>query len=151
MAMARIREKGKLISVFDRINRIEKDLNKVLPEIDRPRLIKALSRCRQFYEDRLYYGRRTSDPEERKQRRRMELTEIEKIVYQYLLEHDLNPSTTYRWFLSTRVPSDIQDKLAKGEMPVKLALRISANRRRIRESNEGILMMEEMVNILGGL
>ncbi len=149
--VSKIRDKGQLVSIFDKVQRIEKDLNQLLPEMDRSRLIKAMSKCRQHYEGKLYYGRRTYDPEEIKKRPKLELSEIEKIIYHYLIENDLNPSTTYRWFLATRLPSDIKERLSNREIPVKLAMSIAANRRRIRVSNQGLLMMDEMVNIIGGL
>ncbi len=148
---SKIRHKGQLISVFDKVQQIEKDLNQLLPEMNRSRLIKAMSKCRQYYEGNLYYGRRTSDPKEKSKRKPLELSEIGKIIYHYLISKSLNPSTTYRWFLATRLPSDIKERLSKREIPVKLAMSISANRRRIRVSNQGLLMMDEMINILGGL
>lgn len=149
--VATIRENGKLVSVFDKVSLIEKDLKQMLPEMDRSRLIKAMSKCRQFYEGKLYYGRRTSDKKEMKKRDKLELTEIEKIIYHYLLQKKLNPSTTYRWFLATRLPSDLQEKISKREIPVKTAMSIASNRRRTKISRQGLLMMEEMTTIMEGL
>ena len=149
--VSKIRDNGQLVSIFDKVSMIEKDLKRLLPEMDRSRLIKAMSKCRQHYEGKLYYGRRTSDPEERKKRAPIALSEIEKIIYHHLIKNDLNPSTAYRWFLATRLPSDIKERLSKKEIPVKIAMNIAANRRRIRVSNQGLLMMDEMVSIIGGL
>jgi hypothetical protein len=149
--MKEIIENGQRLSVFDKVNQIEKGLNQLLPEFDRSGFIKILSKCRRFYEGKLYHGRYTSDKKEQKKRKRLELTEVERIVYQFLLERKLNPSTVYRWFLSTRLPKDIKDKLANKQIPVKKAMEIAANRRRVRSSNQGLLMMEEMLTIIGGL
>jgi hypothetical protein len=125
----RIRRHGKKVSIFDVCYDIEKKLKKILPELERPVLLRALAKCRLYYEGNLYYGRRTTCEEEKKKRKKRELTEIERIIYQFLLKEDLNPSTTYRWFLATRVPSDIKEKLERHQIPVKQALMISANRK----------------------
>ena len=54
----RIRENGKKVSLFAKVMLIEKDIKQIIPEIERSKLIHSLSRCRQFYDDTLYYGRR---------------------------------------------------------------------------------------------
>ena len=76
------------------------------------------------------------------------LTVNERILYDYLLRHDLNPSTTYRWFLATRLPQDIREQLAKGKIGQQLAMQIAANRRRTKHSTTGLLMMEDIRNII---
>jgi len=147
----RVRHKGQKISLFDRVAEIKKQLNQVLPEIEPDRLINMLCRCRMYYEGNLYYGRRTTDPEEKKKRKPKDLTQMERVLYDFLLRNNLNPSTTYRWFLATRVPDDIKDKLNKGQISYQKAMEISYNRKRVRESNIGLLMMEEMRIIIRGL
>jgi hypothetical protein len=144
----RIREKGKKINIFDKINQIKKDIKALLPEIEDDRLLIMFSHTRRYYEGKLYYGRRTNL--ENLERKR-ELTEAEKIVYDYLLKNKLNPSTAYRWFLACRVPSDVKEKLVQGRLSYKKALQISANRKRVRESNTGLLMVEEINNIIQSL
>lgn len=147
----RVRENGKKISVFDKVNRIKNDLKQILPEIEDKRLLPMMSHCRQFYEGNLYHGRRTNDPAEKKKRQPKELTQAEKVLYEYLLKNEVNPSTAYRWFLACRVPDDIKDKLAKNQISYRKAVEISNNRRRVKESNTGLLMMEEMRTVIGGL
>lgn len=147
----RIRYKGKKVSLFDRVNEIKEQLKQVLPEIDGERIIFMLSHCRQFYEGNLYKGRRTTNPLEKSKREKYDLTQTEKILYDFLLRNNLNPSTTYRWFLAIRVPEDIKEKLKKGQISIKKAMEISHNRRRAKESNTGLLMMEEMREIIRGL
>jgi hypothetical protein len=147
----KIRDNGKLISIFDKVNMVQKRLNQLLPELDHIGILKAMSRCRQYYEKKLYYGRRTSDPNEIKKRQKLQLTPVEKIIYEFLIKEKLNPSTTYRWFLATRLPEDVKERLQKGEIPAKIALKIGANRRRNKTSNQGLLMMEEMNEIIAGL
>ncbi len=148
---AKIRDNGQLINIFDKVNMVQKKLNQILPELDHIGIIKAMSRCRQYYEKKLYYGRRTTDPKEIKKRPKIELTSIEKIIYEFLIKEKLNPSTTYRWFLATRLPDDVKERLAKGEIPAKIALKIGVNRRRNNISNKGLLMMEDMIEVIGRL
>ena len=76
------------------------------------------------------------------------LTEVEEILYGYLIRKGLNPCTTYRWFIATRLPDDIKYKLAKGQIGQAQAMKISANRRRTKQSVDGLLMMEEIRTII---
>jgi len=147
----RVRDKGRKISLFDRVNKIREQLNQILPEIEGNRLLSMLCHCRRYYEGNLYYGRRTADPQEKKKRKQLDLTKTERILYDFLLKNNINPSTVYRWFLACRVPEDIKDKLKKGQLSYKKAMEISYNRKRVRESNIGLLMMEEMRTIIRGL
>lgn len=147
----RIRHEGKKINIFDRVHQIKQQLKQILPEIEEHRLTNMLCHCRRHYEGNLYYGRRTPNKEEKKKRQQIPLTPLERLLYDFLLKNNLNPSTTYRWFLAVRVPDDIKDKLSKGQIGYQKAMEISYNRKRVRESNQGILMMEEMRTIIRGL
>ena len=143
----RIREKGqKKKSLFQKVDEIRHDLKGIIPEIEGYRLIEMLSHCRRHYNGSLHYGRRDSSTKKPR-----ELTSNERILYDYLLRKGLNPCTTYRWFLATRLPSDIKQKLEKGQIGQKLAMHISANRRRVKHSNQGLLLMEEIRNTIRGL
>ena len=147
----RVRDNGRKVSLFDTVSKIKQQLKQVIPEIEEGRLINMLCHCRRKYEGILYYGRRTQDKEERKTRKKLELTQTELILYDFLLRNKYNPSTTYRWFLASRVPDDVKQKLEKGQISVKKAMEIAYNRKRVRESNFGLLMMEEMRQIVRGL
>ena len=140
---------GKLVgrkrSIFDKVNEIKRDLKSIMPEVKGDELIKMFSHCRNFYYGKLYYGRRASPKNKVRNR---ELTANEKIVYDYMLKNNLNPSTTYRWFIATRLPQDIREQLAKGKIGQLQAMRISANRRRTKNSTEGLLMLEEIRSII---
>ena len=93
----------------------------------------------------MYYGRRAVKENVVNKR---ELTTNEKIVYDYMLKNKLNPSTTYRWFIACRLPSDVKDKLQKGQITFKKAMLINDNRKKSKMSNNGLLMMEEITNII---
>ena len=68
-----------------------------------------------------------------------------------MLKNKLNPSTTYRWFVACRLPSDVKDKLQKGKISFKKAMIIGDNRKKSKMSNSGLLMMEEINNIITSL
>ena len=72
-----IREKGKKINIFDKVNQIKSDLKSLLPEIEDDRILPMFSHIRNFFYGKLHYGRR-SIPENLGRKR--ELTESEKIV-----------------------------------------------------------------------
>ena len=137
--------------IFDKVDEIKKQLNQILPEIEPTRFLPMLGHCRRFHDNTLYYGRRTSNPEVKKTRKRLQLSQMEQALYDFLIANDLNPGTVYRWFLATRVPADIKEKLETGQVSVKIAMMTAYNRKRVRDSNVGLLMMEEMRTIIRGL
>ena len=143
-----VRYKNKKVPIFDRINRIKNDLKALIPEVDEDRFLSMLSHIRNFSYGKLHYGRRAI-PENLDRTR--ELTANEKIVYDYMLKNNLNPSTTYRWFVACRLPSDVKDKLQKGQISFKKAMIISDNRQKSKMSNMGLLMIEEINNIVSSL
>lgn len=140
---AHVRENGRKRSLFDKVNELKNFIKTILPEIEGDKLMGVLAHCRRYYEGKLYYGRRTNP-----HKRRRELTHNERIVYDYLLRNNLKPSTVYRWFLASRIPTDIQALLNKGQISVKKAFQLSANRLRNRLSREGLILMEEMREIV---
>jgi len=139
----RIRENGKKRSLFDKVNEINQHIKTILPEIEHDRLIAVMAHCRRHYEGNLQYGRRGSAGCKPR-----ELTYNERLIYDYLLRNNLNPSTTYRWFLASRIPTDIQALLKRRQISVKHAFHLAANRLRNRLSKDGLLMMEEIRQIV---
>ena len=134
----RIRDRGRKINIFDKLNDIKKKLNQILPEIEEHRLLSMMSHIRRHYE-------------RKNKQNSVELTPLERLLYDFLLREKLNPSTTYRWFLAGRVPYDIKEKLEKKQISVKKAMEINYNRTRVRESNLGLSMLEDMRMIVRGL
>ena len=149
----RIREKDrKKKNIFDKVNEIKRDIRRTIPEVDEYRYINMLSRCRRKYRGVLYKGRIGNIKKLPVELRlKDDLTVNERILYDYMLKNKLNPCTTYRWFIATRIPDDIKEKLGKNLISTKKAMEISANRKRVRESNQGLLIMEELRTIVGGL
>lgn len=143
-----VRYKNKKVPIFDRINRIKNDLKALIPEVEEDKFLSMLSHIRNFSYGKLHYGRRAI-PENLERKR--ELTANERIIYDYMLKNNLNPSTTYRWFVACRLPSDVKDKLQKGQISFKKAMIINDNRQKSKMSNTGLLMIEEINNIVSSL
>ena len=143
-----IRENGKKVNIFNKVAQIKEDLKTLFPEIEEDKIIPMFSHVRNFFYGNLYYGRRNV-PENKMRKRN--LTQAETVLYDYMLRNNLNPSTTYRWMIACRVPADIREKLAHGQISCKKAMQISANRKRVKESNTGLLMIEEINNVVRSL
>ncbi len=138
-----IRENGHKVNVFSAVDKIKRELKAVIPGIEDDKLLAIMCHCRRHYEGKLHYGRRgKQNPMPR------ELTHTERLVYDYVLRTKLNPSTAYRWFLATRIPDDVKEKLAKGQLSYKLAMRIAWNRKKSAETNQGLLLIEELRNVM---
>jgi len=146
----RVRYQGGKISLFDRINKMKNDLRELLPEIPEDKFLSMASHVRNFFYNNLYYGRHQNHTPENLKRKR-ELTPNEKILLDYYMKNNLNPSTTYRWFLACRIPSDLKEKLAHGKLSFKKAFLIADNRKKSKLSNTGLLMVEEINNVVGSL
>lgn len=144
----RIRDKGKKINLFDKVNSIKQDIKKLIPEIEEDKLLPMFSNIRNFYYTNIKKVIRNSPI---KMRKNSKLTTNEQIVLDYLLKNNLNPSTTYRWFVACRVPADIKEKLEQGKISYRKAVMIADNRKKSRLSNTGLLMIEEINNIVRSL
>lgn len=143
----RIRENGQKRGLFDKVNEIKQRIKTILPELEGDKLIAMLSKIRTY----IAHKKKGVPIGRNGWKGYRELTFNEKVLYEYLLKNNLNPSTTYRWFLATRIPEDIREKLSKGKISVKKAMQISANRRRVKNSNLGLLMMEEIRTMMRSL
>ena len=141
----KIRDNGKKKCIFTKVAEIKRDIAEILPELEGDKLIAMLSKIRTYLANKkkgVPMGRRGSYKGFR------DLTTAERILYEYMLRNGLNPSTTYRWFIATRLPMDVKDELAKGRLSVKKAMEIGANRRRTMMANQGLLLIEELRTIM---
>jgi hypothetical protein len=107
-----------------------------------------MSHIRNFFYGKLHYGRRNIKGNLDRKR---DLTDNEKIILDYMLKNKLNPSTTYRWFVACRLPQDVIEKLRQGKVSFRKAFLIADNRKKSKLSNDGLLMMEEINNIVRSL
>ena len=144
----RVRYRGKKIPIFDRINIIKNDLKALIPEVDEDKFLSMMSHIRNFFYGKLHYGRRNIKGNLDRKR---DLTDNEKIILDYMLKNKLNPSTTYRWFVACRLPQDVIEKLRQGKVSFRKAFLIADNRKKSKLSNDGLLMMEEINNIVRSL
>ncbi len=144
----RVRYNGRKINLFDRINLMKNDLKELLPEIEEDKFLSMASHVRNFYYGKLHYGRRAV-PENLKKKK--ELTANEKVLLDYYLKNNINPSTAYRWFVACRIPSDLKEKLAQGKVSFKKAFLIADNRKKSKLSNTGLIMIEEINNVVRSL
>lgn len=142
-----VRENGRKRNIFDKVNEIKNDINEILPELDGKGLIRMLSKIRTYIAHK-----KKGVPLGRKGwKGYRDLTNNERILYEYLLKNNLNPGTTYRWFIATRLSNDIKDDLAKGKISYKKAMEISANRRKAEYSSQAVNILEEIRVAMRGL
>ncbi len=142
------REFNKRLNMLDKVNIIKKDFKTLLPEIEQDRYIIMLGHCAYFCENKKEYRARNG---RKKLYKIKQLTEAEKIMLDYLLKNNIVPITVYRWFRASKVPEDIMNKLRKGQVSVKEAIRSATNRLKQRQSNTGLIVLEEINNVIAGL
>lgn len=137
-----IRENGHKRNLFDKVSELKQRINVIVPEIDGEKLITIMSHLRREYEGKYYYGRHGNS------NKPLELTYNENIIKELLLQEKINPSVCYRWFLASRIPSDVMDKLRKGQISQNKAYEIAVNRKRNKLSSDGLILMENMRSII---
>jgi hypothetical protein len=142
----RIRENGRKVDIFVKVDQIKQDIKTIIPEIESDKLLPMMSHCKNYYYGKLYYGRKGKP-----NRKKRKLTHNEMVLYEYLLKNKLNPCTTYRWFLATRIPEDVKDKLRQGKISQRKAMEISANRKKARIGSKGTLIIEQLRILMDGL
>ncbi len=142
-----IREDGKKRNIFDKVNEIKRDIKLILPELESDKLIRMLSKIRTY----LAHKRKGVPLGRRGWKGYRDLTSNERILYEYILKNGLNASTTYRWFIATRLPSDVKERLSKGQLSFRKAMEISANRRRAEYNSKSVDILEEIKIAMRGL
>lgn len=134
--------------MLDKVIQIKKDFKTLLPEIEQDKYIVMLSHIAYYCKDKENYRSRNGRKKTYKEK---PLTEAEKVMLDYLLKNKLVPITTYRWFRVSKVPEDIMSDLRKGKISVKEAIRTGTNRLKQRQSNTGLIMLDEINNIISSL
>lgn len=142
------KEFNRRISMMDKVIQLKREFKVLLPEIEQDKYLIMLSHIAYYCEDKKSYRSRNS---RKRTFKRKPLTEAERIMLDHLLKNKLVPITTYRWFRVCKLPEDIQGRLRKGQISVKEAIRAGTNRLKQRESNTGLLMIEEINNIIRSL
>jgi hypothetical protein len=80
--------------------------------------------------------------------RKVGLSEKEILLYDLLLKHKLVPSTVYNWFSLTRTPQDLQQRVRRGTISQKQALRMAMNRKRQQEMSLSLQILESGRNAI---
>lgn len=136
------------LSMMEKTIQVKKDLKLLLPEIEEDKYLFMLSHLSNVLPNKQEYHNRNSRKRTRSIR---QLTEAEKVFLDYLIKNNLNPKTTYRWFLVSKLPEDIKESLQKGKLSVAQARKVATNRLRQRDSNTGLQMLEEISGVIRSL
>lgn len=136
------------IAMLDKVIQIKKDFKILFPEIEQDKYIVMLSHVAYFSSNKKDYRSRNG---RKKTFKTKPLSEAERIMLDYLLRNKLVPITTYRWFRASKVPEDIMHRLRKGQVSVKDAIATATNRLKQKQSNTGLLMMEDINQVIGSL
>jgi hypothetical protein len=142
------KEFNRRIAMLDKVIQIKKDFKELLPEIEQDKYIVMLSHVAYFCSNKKEYRARNG---RKKTYKVKPLTEAEKIMLDYFLKNNLVPITVYRWFRASKVPQDIMQKLRKGQVTVKEAIKTATNRLKQKQSNTGLIMLEEINNVIASL
>jgi hypothetical protein len=147
----RIRRNGRKINLFDMVKEIREDLKALVPElspdgkpIPNDVLIPLLSKIRTYYRHKkkgVPVGRKGS-------KGYRDLTKVEHVIFDYMIRTKLNPCTTYRWFIASRLPEDLMEQLKEGNLSQKMAMKLSAARKKDKDSAVGLYIMEQVRSIV---
>lgn len=142
------KEYNRRISQMDKVVQLKKDFKTLLPEIEQERYIQMLGHIYWYHRNKREYRERIRG----KFGKLRALTQAEIIMLDFLLKNNINPKTIYKWFMVCRLPEDIQTKLRNNEITsVVEARKIATNRMRQRDSNAGLLMLEEINGVIKSL
>ena len=139
------KEFNRRMSMMDKTILIKRELKSLLPEIEEDKYLHMLSHLCNFHNNKKQYWTRDT---RKKTTTLKSLTSAEIVFLDYLLKNNLSPKTTYRWFLVSKLPEDIKEKLKKGFVSVAQARKVATNRLRQRESNEGLGMIIEIQEVV---
>lgn len=143
------KEFSRRVKMMDKVILIKRDLKILLPNVEQYKFLYMFSHLSGIHPNGKQYWSRNI---RKKTKKPKNLTEEEKILLDYMLQNELNPKTTYKWFLVSKMPEDIQDRLRNNQIKsVTEARKIAMNRKRVRQSNTGLMMLDEIKNIIESL
>lgn len=143
----KIRDNGKKRCIFSKVAEIKQGIGEILPHVESDKLIRILSKIRTY----LAHKKKGVPLGRRGWKGYRALAADESLVYDYLLRNGLNPSTTYRWFIATRLPSDVRDKMSKGQLSYRKAMELSANRRKAELNSKSAEILDMIRIAMRGL
>ncbi len=97
-------------TVYDKYVRIHNTVRKIFPDIDKKKFFKIVATLSTWH-----YPKKRSDGQM--------LTKEQAMIYEWMLNNNYNPGTVYKWLLAMNTNKDNQDKLKKGSMSLKKAMK----------------------------
>ncbi|MFW6450428.1 MAG: hypothetical protein ACOCZ6_05220 [Nanoarchaeota archaeon] len=97
-------------TVYDKYRKIFGEVKKAFPEIDQKEFFRITSKLSTWH-----YPKKRWDT--------MTLSKQETAVYEWMLNNEYNPSTVYKWMLAMNTTKDIQNKMKKGTVSLKQAIK----------------------------
>lgn len=142
------KEYNRRISQMDKVTQLKKEFKSLFPEIEQEQYIKMLGHVYWYHRNKREYRERIRG----RFGKLRALTPAEIIMLDHLLKNNINPKTIYKWFHVCKLPEDIKTRLRNNEITsVVEARKIAANRMRQRDSNAGLLMLEEINGVIKSL
>ena len=105
------------MNVFEKIQIIEEQISKELPSLDPKKLPFMFGRV----------GNYTIGAVKK-------IDNQERLLYDFVLRHWLNPKVSYNWFLLRDVPAELESKLRNRNISIRAALKEIAIIRRLRQN-----------------
>jgi len=97
-------------TVYDKYAKIVKEIEKDFPDLDKKEFYRITAKLSTWhYPKKRWYS--------------MTLAKDEAMIYEWMLNRGYNPSTVYKWMLAMNTNSDIQDKMKKGTISLKKAIK----------------------------
>ena len=107
-------------TVYDKYAKIMGEVKKEFPAIDKISFFKICSKLSTWH-----YPKKRSKGQT--------LGKDEAMLYEWLINHEYNPSTVYKWLLALNTNKDNQEKLQKGVMSLKKAMKCNQPFKHITE------------------
>jgi len=107
-------------TVYDKYAKIHNELRQEFPKLDKKEFFKITATLSTWH----YPKKRCKD---------QVLTKEQAMIYEWMLNNNYNPSTVYKWLLALNTNKDNQEKLKKGSMSLKKAMKCSKPFKHITE------------------
>lgn len=99
-------------TVYDKARMLKESLMKEFPKLQERDLFHTLAKLATWH----YPKKRT---------KKMKLSKVEAMVYEFMINNQYHPSTCYKWFLACSTNEDVQERLKNGSISMKDAMKHS--------------------------
>jgi len=107
-------------TVYDKYVRIHNHLKKDHPQITKEDFFKITSTLSNWHYPKKRWKGQT-------------LTKDQAMIYEWMLNNKYNPSTVYKWFLAMKTNKDVQERMKKGTVSLKKAMKCNRPFKHITE------------------